>query len=197
MELDHLKEMWTKDEVSETPEISLDEQKEINNPIEKIKRNIRFEIWSMIPFIPLAIYVLIKYVQDDKMLIYVMSLLLVMVLVTVFFYLKITKFYKAISKNTFQTYEHLLELEYQIKYFRDLYQSYYIAFVPIMLSELILIFQYYNPFDLLSLKGMIAVFGISLLFGFGFLFVAWKLWYHFFYGKYINQITKIIKEIKS
>ena len=41
MELDQLKNIWTQEDVSETPEISLEKQKEIHQPLEKIRKNMR------------------------------------------------------------------------------------------------------------------------------------------------------------
>ena len=40
MELDQIKNLWNKEEVAETPEISLEQQKEIHFPLEKIRKNI-------------------------------------------------------------------------------------------------------------------------------------------------------------
>ena len=64
MDLDNLKEIWSQEEFSEIPEVSLEKQQEISSPIEKIKRNIRFEIWSFIPVFPIAIFGLFKLVND-------------------------------------------------------------------------------------------------------------------------------------
>ena len=197
MDLDNLKEIWSQEEFSEIPEVSLEKQQEISSPIEKIKRNIRFEIWSFIPVFPIAIFGLFKLVNDEKLLLYSVVFVVVMAIVSFFFYFKIYKFYKEISNNSLKTHQHLLELEYQIKYFRDLYQSYYIAFVPILLSEFFVLFQFSKSFNQLSIESMIGVFVISLFLGFVFLFLCWKLWYHFFYGKYARQIEKAIADLKS
>ena len=197
MDLDNVKEMWSQENISEIPEVSLEKQHEISNPIEKIKRNIRFEIWSMIPVFPIAIFGLFKLTSDEKMLLYSIGFVMVMAIVSLFFCLKIYKFYKEISNNSLKTYQHLLELEYHIKYFRVLYQSYYIAFVPVLLSEFFLVFQFSRSFNALKIESMIGVFVISLALGFGFLFLCWKLWYHFFYGKYVVQIEKILSDMKS
>ena len=42
MELDHLKEMWSNENVAETPEISTESQKEIHLPLERIRKNGNF-----------------------------------------------------------------------------------------------------------------------------------------------------------
>ena len=52
MELDHLKNLWNKEEVSETPEISLEKQKEIHSPLEKIKSGMRMEFWMNVFYYP-------------------------------------------------------------------------------------------------------------------------------------------------
>ena len=94
MDLDNVKEMWSQENISEIPEVSLEKQHEISNPIEKIKRNIRFEIWSMIPVFPISIFGLFKLTSDEKMLLYSIGFVMVMAIVSLFFCLKIYKFYK-------------------------------------------------------------------------------------------------------
>ena len=57
MNFDKLQEQWQKEEVS-TPEISLEHQHKINNPLQKIRKNMKMEIWlnifSLILLIPLS-----------------------------------------------------------------------------------------------------------------------------------------------
>ena len=60
----------------------------------------------------------------------------------IFYAFKIYKFYKEINTNSLSSFQHILEMEYQMKYYRDLYQSYFIALLPIMMSEFFIIFLY-------------------------------------------------------
>lgn len=43
MELDQLKNIWDKEEIAETPEISTEKQKQIHLPLERIRNNMRME----------------------------------------------------------------------------------------------------------------------------------------------------------
>jgi hypothetical protein len=47
MNFDELQKQWQNEEVS-APEISLDHQHKINNPLEKIRRNMKMEFWYSI-----------------------------------------------------------------------------------------------------------------------------------------------------
>ena len=57
MNFDKLQQQWQKEEVS-APEISLEHQHKINNPLQKIRKNMKMEIWlnifSLILLIPLS-----------------------------------------------------------------------------------------------------------------------------------------------
>jgi hypothetical protein len=55
MDLDNLKSLWNKEDVSETPEISTERQKEIHLPLEKIRKNMRNEFWSTIILLPIVL----------------------------------------------------------------------------------------------------------------------------------------------
>ena len=57
MELDHLKAMWSNENVAETPEISTEKQKEIHLPLEKIRKNMRNEFyWTAVFFIFIILF---------------------------------------------------------------------------------------------------------------------------------------------
>ena len=57
MDLENLKNNWKEEEVF-APEISLEHQHKINNPLQKIRKNMKMEIWlnvfSLILLIPLS-----------------------------------------------------------------------------------------------------------------------------------------------
>ena len=195
MDLENLKNNWKEEEVF-APEISLEKQNEIRNPLEKIKKNIKFELWSTLPIFPLALWILYKMVEDKTIVLFASTLIGVMFLVVIFYAFKIYKFYKEINTNSLSSFQHILEMEYQMKYYRDLYQSYFIALLPIMMSEFFIIFLYSRKNEFENFESLAGTLIISMIIGFGLLFLFWFLWYQFFYGRHFKKIKSIIKNIK-
>ncbi len=195
MDLENLKNNWKEEEVF-APEISLEKQNEIRNPLEKIKKNIKFELWSTLPIFPLALWILYKMVEDKTIVLFASTLIGVMFLVVIFYAFKIYKFYKEINTNSLSSFQHILEMEYQMKYYRDLYQSYFIALLPIMMSEFFIIFLYSRKNEFENFESLAGTLMMSMMIGFGLLFLFWFLWYQFFYGRHFKKIKSIIKNIK-
>ncbi len=195
MDLENLKNNWKEEEVF-PPEISLEKQNEIRNPLEKIKKNIKFELWSTLPIFPLALWILYKMVEDKTIVLFASTLIGVMFLVVIFYAFKIYKFYKEINTNSLSSFQHILEMEYQMKYYRDLYQSYFIALLPIMMSEFFIIFLYSRKNEFENFESLAGTLIISMIIGFGLLFLFWFIWYQFFYGRHFKKIKSIIKNIK-
>ena len=195
MDLENLKNNWKEEEVF-APEISLEKQNEIRNPLEKIKKNIKFELWSTLPIFPLALWILYKMVEDKTIVLFASTLIGVMFLVVIFYAFKIYKFYKVINTNSLSSFQHILEMEYQMKYYRDLYQSYFIALLPIMMSEFFIIFLYGRKNEFENFESLAGTLIISMIIGFGLLFLFWFIWYQFFYGRHFKKIKSIIKNIK-
>lgn len=195
MDLENLKNNWKEEEVF-APEISLEKQNEIRNPLEKIKKNIKVELWSTLPIFPLALWILYKMVEDKTIVLFASTLIGVMFLVVIFYAFKIYKFYKEINTNSLSSFQHILEMEYQMKYYRDLYQSYFIALLPIMMSEFFIIFLYSRKNEFENFESLAGTLIISMIIGFGLLFLFWFIWYQFFYGRHFKKIKSIIKNIK-
>lgn len=195
MDLENLKNNWKEEEVF-APEISLEKQNEIRNPLEKIKKNIKVELWSTLPILPLALWILYKMVEDKTIVLFASTLIGVMFLVVIFYAFKIYKFYKEINTNSLSSFQHILEMEYQMKYYRDLYQSYFIALLPIMMCEFFIIFLYGRKNEFENFESLAGTLIISMIIGFGLLFLFWFLWYQFFYGRHFKKIKSIIKNIK-
>ncbi len=195
MDLENLKNNWKEEEVL-APEISLEKQNEIRNPLEKIKKNIKVELWSTLPIFPLTLWILYKMVEDKTIVLFASTLIGVMFLVVIFYAFKIYKFYKEINTNSLSSFQHILEMEYQMKYYRDLYQSYFIALLPIMMSEFFIIFLYSRKNEFENFESLAGTLIISMIIGFGLLFLFWFIWYQFFYGRHFKKIKSIIKNIK-
>ncbi len=57
MELDNIKDLWHREKVSDLPNISLEQQKAVKTPLEKIRANMKMEFWTtllaMVLIVPL------------------------------------------------------------------------------------------------------------------------------------------------
>ena len=196
MNFDELQKKWQNEEVS-APEISLEHQNKINNPLQKIRKNMKMEFWmSIMTIVPLFLGALFL-IENPKAKLYVCMLIISMVLVTLFYFKVFYKTYQSILNNTTNTLDSLKDLRFQLKLYEQYYISYYLSFVPFLVCELVIIhefmpiFKVLNPFLLVFNFIMVLLFGLLLLYFFG------KFWFNEFYGKYINQVSELISEISG
>ena len=89
MELDHLKEMWSNENVAETPEISTEKQKEIHLPLERIRKNMRTEFyWTAVLFVLIILFFAVVDMHFFKFKVYIITLVVTMMLITSFYFFK-------------------------------------------------------------------------------------------------------------
>ena len=197
MDLDNLKTLWNKEDVSETPEISTERQKEIHLPLEKIRKNMRHEFWSTLILLPLVLIFIWFFEIPFRFKLYIEFLVASMTLITVFFFSKFFKLYKEIGNPTLGTYDSLKDLFHQFELNKQYYLSFYLSFVPFLVCEMIIVLesiphthQYTNGYLTLLFLG-------SVLFGLFFLYFIGNWWFQYFYGKYIKRIRKLVEEMRK
>ncbi|MBN9336930.1 MAG: hypothetical protein J0I88_03660 [Chryseobacterium sp.] len=196
MDLDNLKSLWNKEDVSETPEISTERQKEIHLPLEKIRKNMRNEFWSTIILLPIVLIAIWFFNIPFRFRLYIEVLVASMTLVTVFFFSKFFKLYREISNPTLGTYDSLKDLFHQFELNKQYYLSFYLSFVPFFVCEIIIITESI-PYSHQYTDGLLAVkFIISILFGLFALYFFGNWWFKHFYGKYIDKIKKLVEDLK-
>ncbi len=153
-----------------------------------MKKEFRTSIISII----LIILVCLFDIEDKRLLTYVMSLIVIGVFIIGYYYLKFREFYKEIEKPNYSTFQSLLELNYKMKYYTDLYVSHYIACVPVIFCEILLYYQFGKTFSSFSIWTFVLTLSITLILTY--FFAKW--WFNHYYGKYIAQISNLLKEIK-
>ncbi|GGG64063.1 hypothetical protein [Epilithonimonas arachidiradicis] len=196
MDLDNLKSLWNKEDVSETPEISTERQKEIHLPLEKIRKNMRNEFWSTIILLPIVLIAIWFFNIPFRFRLYIEVLVASMTLVTVFFFSKFFKLYREINNPTLGTYDSLKDLFHQFELNKQYYLSFYLSFVPFFVCEIIIITESI-PYSHQYTDGLLAVkFIISILFGLFALYFLGNWWFQHFYGKYIDKIKKLVEDLK-
>lgn len=196
MDLDNIKSLWKKEDVSETPEISTERQKEIHLPLEKIRKNMRHEFWSNIILLPMILIVIWYFPIPFRFRLYIEILVASMTLVTAFFFSKFFKLYKEISNPTLGTYDSLKDLFHQFELNKQYYLSFYMSFVPFLVCEMIIVTEsiphtrdYTNGYLAYAVLAPI-IFGLFALYLFG------NWWFKYFYGKYIDKIKNLVEEMK-
>ena len=197
MELDQLKNIWTQEDVSETPEISLEKQKEIHQPLEKIRKNMRMEFWSTaVFFLFIILFFILKDMHFFKFKVYIITLVSAQMLITSFYFFKFFNLYKNLTTVDLNTKDNLKDLGFQFKLNEQYYLSFYISFVPFVVCEMLLIFEFMPNLKNIGGAEFIFTFLGVCVFTFLSLYLLGNWWFKRFYGKYISQISQLLKALK-
>ena len=196
MDLENLKNIWSEEKISETPEITLEKQKEIHLPLEKIRKNMRMEFWSTIGIIIPLVFVFAFGISDVKLKTYVLTLVAVAFLMAMFFFSKFFKLYKEISDLQLNSKDSLKDLLFQFELNKQSYLAYYVSFAPIIVCEMILFSVFLPGWKTLEGTGFLLFFVITTVLGLFVLYIFGKWWFSFYYGKYIKQIQEIVNDLK-
>lgn len=88
MDLENLKNTWKEENLNDIPEISTEKQKELHNPLEKIRKNMRMEFWSTVVaviFLIIAGFYLNSFVKSSRFLILYAAFLISMIVIVGFY----------------------------------------------------------------------------------------------------------------
>jgi hypothetical protein len=196
MDLDNLKSLWNKEDVSETPEISKEKQRQIHHPLERIRRNMRYEFWSTIIMLPIILVVIWFFPLPFRFTLYIEILVMSMAIVTAFFFTKFFKLYKEISNPALGTLDALKDLLHQFELNKQYYVSFYLSFVPFFVCEMIIVLEFIPQTHDYSNTVLAMVFIGSVAFGLTMVYFIGMAWFKHFYGKYIRKIEILVAEMK-
>ena len=195
MEIEKIKDLWNNETISETPDVSMEQQKEIRLPLEKIRKNMRMEFWfTILTFIPMIILIALL-VNDLKLKVYTLTMLVVIGLVATFYFMKFFKLYKELSDKNLNTKDSLKDLMHQFELNKQYYVSYYLAFAPFLVCEMLVLTEFSEQYaDVTSGEfHKIIKFILGTVFGLFFLWAVGKWWFQNYYGKYIDEVRKTLK----
>ena len=190
MDLENLKQMWDKEKIESVPEISLEKQKEIHTPLEIIRKNMRAEFWISVVSFSLWAMMLPFMGKNTEQTYLLVILVFIALTITGYYYLKFYVFYKKLNTKNLNTYHNILDLRYELVLNSELYKSFNIVFVPIMLGL-------YSTLYLHNKESNIIFFIILFLTFCVILYFIGKYWMYESYGKHIMKISKIVAEIKD
>lgn len=197
MELDQLKNIWDKEEIAETPEISTEKQKQIHLPLERIRNNMRMEFWyTVVMFLLIIAFFVLKDMYIFKFKVYVITLVSAQMLVTSFYFFKFFNLYKNLTSVNLNTADSLKDLCYQFKLNEQYYLSFYLSFVPFVVCEMLLIFEFTPSLKIIQGLEFILTFLGLCVFTLLLLYFVGIWWFKRYYGKYISQISQIAKNLK-
>lgn len=192
MDLDNLKELWNREDVSDTPDVTLDQQKVIHSPLEKIRKNMRFEFWCTIISYPFILAAVVWYAQGIEHGNILIVLTIISIVICAYYFNKFRNLYQKINTNNFSTFHKLLNLRYELVLHAELYKSYYVSHIPIAFSAYFVLFGVRNT----SILSLLFIIGLTFLASV-FLLNIGKIWFIDFYGKYIVQISDLIIELSD
>lgn len=195
MNIDELKNTWNEDIGNETPEINTEQRHKINLPLEKVRKNMRMEFWWVVGIFIFA-FMVCSVCRPFKLQLYITVLIASMLIVTVFFYSKFFKLYNNISNTELKANDSLKDLITQLNLNKQYYLSYYISFAPFIVCEILIVLEFIPwPQPLSETKIALILIG-SVIGGLFLLFFSGKFWFHRYYGRYINHIESLLKELK-
>ncbi|KAA0128265.1 hypothetical protein FY557_09645 [Chryseobacterium sp. SN22] len=198
MNIDELKNAWNEDDSFEgTPEISIEQKNKINLPLEKLRKNMRIELWSTIGFFVFVFALIALYEGSFKFKFYLSILIGSMVFVTFFFYNQFFKLYRNMGDPAMKTLDGLKDLLHQFDLNKQYYFSFYLSFVPFLVCELIIVLEFIPRPVPLSDFQIAFVLILTLVMTMPLLLVICRWWFRVFYGKYIQQIEHLVKALNQ
>ncbi|MEO8237374.1 MAG: hypothetical protein ABI793_08790 [Flavobacterium sp.] len=171
-------------------------------PLDKIKKNLKNEfIYQVLSIVFLGILPLI-YKFPSKMIDMYYLLFSLFVAVCVYYFVKFYLFYKRINTITLKTKDTLYETYFDIRLNMELYKTFGFALTPFLILFLIGLFSFsFSKIpdftsDQFTNGQLIALFSM-VLFSMLFMGISLEWWVRYYYGKYAEEIKKVIDELKE
>ncbi|PPZ92817.1 hypothetical protein C3729_02080 [Cloacibacterium normanense] len=204
MNFDKLQEQWNQENNEVSLPQNLDKIKEAHNPIDKVRRNMKFDLISqavltvLIGFVPYA-----KRNEWDFQSISIFALFYVLMLGFMLYYtLKFYRFYKQSYNLSYDSRKNLMWFAYELRLFIELYRA--LTFIMMFLGMALGLYfgMHFNTTgqDIFHLKDadFLKLFGV-LFFMVAFLLALVVLFMEFvinhYYGKYYKKIKNILNQL--
>ncbi|RKR10432.1 hypothetical protein C8C83_2108 [Flavobacterium sp. 90] len=181
---------------------NLEKIQEANTPLDRIRKNLKNEFIYQIVSIILVGFVPLMYSFPEKMMTYYYLIFSFYVAVCIYYLLKFYVFYKRLSSITLKTKDNLYETYFDIRLNMELYKTFGFALTPFLILYLIsfLCFEFSKIPGFISKEftnyQLISLFSI-IVFSMLFMGISLEWWVKKFYGKYAQEIRKVIDELKE
>lgn len=193
MELENLKDLWSKDQPENTPKVSIEGTEKLNSPLKMLQMNMRTEffVWLLL-IIPYGVYNMLSSPEDENIRKISILITVLMLLIMLYFGWRFRKLYSYLENRDVSTNYGLFSLKTKLLVSKELYISYYISYIPMVFLMSLIQVKFHFDFKYSGL-----VFGISFLLSSVVLFIMIKNWFYLMYGKYINQIECLIDDLNG
>lgn len=204
MNFDKLQEQWNQENNEVSLPQNLDKIKEAHNPIDKVRRNMKFDLISqavLTVFIGFVPY--IKRNEWDFQSISIFALFYVLMVGFMLYYtLKFYRFYKQSYNLSYDSRKNLMWFAYELRLFIELYRA--LTFIMMFLGMALGLYfgMHFNTTgqDIFHLKdaGFLKLFGVlffmvAFLLGLVVLFMEFVI--NHYYGKYYKKIKNILNQL--
>jgi len=202
MNFEELKSEWEKDNSGNLniPQ-SIEKLKMAQHPVEKLKRNMKIELYpQIIAILALAFVPSLANFQSSLYSFYYISYAM-MVVISVYYLYAFYRFYKNIHQYAAATKDGLLELYFELRLNMERYKSFGFLLLPFGIIWIGL-YQYNKlllsdiAFETLSDNIILIVIIVIVIFTAA-MIIAINTWVNSFYGKYTKQIRNILDELKE
>ncbi|WDT67252.1 hypothetical protein [Cloacibacterium sp. TD35] len=204
MNFDKLKEQWNQESNEVSLPQNLDKIKEAHNPIDRVRKNMKFDLISqavltvLIGFVPY-----IKRNEWDFQSISIFALFYVLMVGFMIYYtLKFYRFYKQSYNLSYDSRKNLMWFAYELRLFIELYRA--LTFIMMFLGMALGLYfgMHFNTTgqdifhlkdaDFLKLFGVL-FFMVAFLLGLVVIFMEFVI--NHYYGKYYKKIKNILNQL--
>ncbi|WP_290797199.1 hypothetical protein [Flavihumibacter sp. UBA7668] len=202
MNLDELQEAWKqegKDSDSLNP--TLEKLKQVNQPLDKIRFNMKKElIFQSLAIVLMGFWpIQFRFNQQFSMAYY--SIYLLLLIVSLYYFYRFYGFFKMMHNYSGNSKDSLYELYYEIRINMEAYKSFSFLLVPFaMIAALLIVFNsrmLKNPEKPLLTDADWIFIPIVLVCMTIFIIWATNRWVDSFYGKHAKKIKNLLDELKE
>ena len=203
MDFNDIQNAWNNDTNEDVKlPTNLEKLQAANTPLDKIRKNLKNEFfYQIISIISLAFMPLLYgFSKSGTILFY--TLFSIFVAICIYYLAKLYFFYKRMNNVTLNTKDSLYETYFDIRLNMEIYKTFGFALTPflVMFAIGMLYFQISKTevivLDNLQNAHLITLF-VSIAFCILFMGIALEWWVKHFYGKYANEIKKVIDELNE
>lgn len=192
-----LREIWNKGQepVREFGTEALDTKGALSS-IERIRQNMKMELYLLLLSLVAGIVFLNFYAPKPQTATLIWMILAILLATTLFFALKLFRFYRKSYGMVFNTRESLIWFMYEVRLIIEMYKSYSITCI-FGGGFIGLIHGIQNRADnpapeFLSFPAITFTTGILILL---FVYLVIELWLYWFYGRYVRRIEKLLEDL--
>ncbi|MEO8532526.1 MAG: hypothetical protein ABI441_02195 [Flavobacterium sp.] len=181
---------------------NLEKIQSANTPLDKIKKNLKNEFIYQIASVFFVGFVPVLCDFSGKIIVLYYLLFSLFTAVCIYYLVKFYLFYKRLNNLSLKTKDNLYETYFDIRLNMELYKTFGFALTPFLILYLLGFFYYKfsripgffaEEFTNLQLAGFFSIVVFVMLF----MGISLEWWVHKFYGKFAEEIKKVIDQLKE